>query len=94
LSTESDKEMIIRNGGETMSAQIQVSVGDFVFIKESVIDSQMQTALLAGKNKTALKWDSYRNLKFKVCGLDEQGLVILEDANGNRIHISGKHLEL
>lgn len=73
---------------------VQVAVGDFVFVKESVIDKQMQNALLARNNKTALRWDSYRNLHFKVVGRDETGLIILEDANGNTIHISSRHLEL
>jgi hypothetical protein len=79
-----------RNGGDK---SMQVKVGDFVFIKESIIDRKVQEYLLKNQNKTALRWEGYRNFSFKIIGIDEQHLVILLDANGNEIHISGRHLE-
>lgn len=72
---------------------IEVRIGDYVSIKESVIDKKVQELLVAGKNKPALRWDSYRNLNFQIIGIDADNLIILRDADENEIHISRKALE-
>ena len=69
-----------------------VEVNDFVSIHEDVIDRKVAQLMLQNKNKQAARWESYRNLSFRVKGFDEQGLAILLDVNNNEIHISKRAL--
>lgn len=77
-----------------MSRTPDINVDDYVSIYEDVIDRKVRQLLLEYKNNSAMRWESYRNLAFKVKGFDNENLVILMDANGNEIHISKKALYL
>lgn len=72
----------------------QVTVGDFVLIDENIIDKKVQELLLKDQNRSALRWDSYRNFKFEIIGIDKENLIILRDPDGNEIHISRKALRV
>lgn len=71
---------------------VSVKIGDFVLIKENIIDKRVREALLNNKNRTAIRWESYRGFRFRIAGKDENNLIILIDAENNELHISGKHL--
>jgi hypothetical protein len=72
---------------------MELRVGDFVYIKESVIDKKVQDLLIAMQNRSAMRWDGYRNFKFEILGVDEENLIMLRDPDGNEIHISKRALE-
>ncbi len=71
-----------------------IDVGDFVSIKEIIIDRKMQECLRKGNNKAAIKWDSYRNASLRYVGIDNDNLAILLDVNNHEIHISLRALEI
>lgn len=75
-----------------MSRTPDINVDDYVSIYEDVIDRKVRQLLLEYKNNSAMRWESYRNMAFKVKGFDEEHLVILLDADQNEIHISKKAL--
>lgn len=75
-----------------MSRIPDINVDDYVSIHEDVIDRKVQQLLLDYKNNSAIRWESYRNLAFKVKGFDNENLAVLLDADGNEIHISRKAL--
>ena len=69
-----------------------IEVGDYVCIRESVIDQKVAQLLLDNKNKQAIRWDSYRNFAFKVIAV-EGGLYTLHDAQNHVLQLSKKALE-
>lgn len=71
-----------------------LNIGEYVGIKEIVIDRKVQQLLHDNKNKSAIRWDSYRTMVFRIKGFDNDNLAVLMDANGNEIHISQKALFL
>ena len=71
-----------------------LNIGEYVGIKEIVIDRKVQQLLHDNKNKSAIRWDSYRTMVFRIKGFDNDNLAVLMDANGNEIHISQKALLL
>lgn len=75
-----------------MSKTPDIRVDDYVSIYEDVIDRKVQQLLLEYKNNSAMRWDSYRNVAFRVKGFDNDNLAILIDAEQNEIHISRKAL--
>lgn len=72
---------------------MELRIGDFVYIKESIIDKKVQDLLIAQQNRSAMRWDSYRNFKFEILGVDAESLIILRDPDANEIHISKRALE-
>lgn len=69
-----------------------IEIGAYVRIKEDKIDRIVQQFLIDGKNKLAVRWDAYRNLAFRVIGVDKNNLIILIDNDNNQVHISKKSL--
>lgn len=74
--------------------KIEIRIGDYARIKENVIDKRIQQLLIEFKNKQAVRWEGYRNLAFRVAGIDNQNLVILIDNDNNQVHISAKAIEI
>lgn len=75
-----------------MSRTPDIRVDDYVSIYEDVIDKKVKQLLLEYKTNSAMRWESYRNMAFKVKGFDAESLAILLDAEQNEIHISRKAL--
>lgn len=72
----------------------QFKEGDFVSIDERIIDHKVSQLRAENKMKTAMRWDSYRNVVFRIYEFDSDNLAVLVDAMGNEIHISKRALIL
>lgn len=83
----------MRNGGE-LKMKTEINAGDYVRINEAKLDKIVQQFLNEFKNRLAVRWEGYRNLAFLVIGVDENNLIILQDNDNNKIHISRKSLEI
>lgn len=75
-----------------MSRSVDLTVGDYVSIYEDIIDRKVAGLLNENKNRSAARWDSYRNVAFRIIYFDKENLAVLEDAHGNEIHISKRAL--
>jgi hypothetical protein len=65
-----------------------VEVGDYIVIKESVIDTKVEQLYNQSKTKIAQRWDGYRNAGLQVIAVDEHFAVTVQDAQGNTFTIS------
>lgn len=81
-------------GGDKTMPIIHLLIGDFVSIDERVIDHKVTQLRSENKNKMAQRWETYRNVIFRINDFDSQNLVVLVDAMGNEIHISRRALIL
>lgn len=67
-----------------------VEVGDYILIRDIVIDRQVESAISADNKKTAMRWESYRNMRFKVLAANKNGSITIQDVNNHVIQLSRK----
>lgn len=69
-------------------------VGDYILIRDFVIDRQIAAAIHAGHNKIAARWESYRNMIFRVLAVNEKGSITIKDLDNHIIQLNRKSYDI
>ena len=71
-----------------------VKIGDYILIRDIVIDRQKESAIRSGHNKIAAEWESYRNVRFKVIAVTQKESITIQVDKNRVLQLNKKSYDL
>ena len=71
-----------------------VKKGDYIIIKENVIDTKVRQLYEQGKSKAARRWEGYINAALEVIAVDDNQMVTVQDSQGHSFTISKRGYDI